>query len=392
LPERCVRLALFARLSNSMTGCGKLRAGTAQAIVDMLRAPPPVPLQAVACSGEVLPLTWLMAPIADLPLKTGEAMALVNGSPFATAMACDVALTGRRRLETAEWIFALSMEAIGCPDGHIDPRLADHWRDPFYGESLHRLRALLAGSARKQLNHQAPTSWRVLPNVLGAALQALAEVSRSAQIALQSLKDNPTFLCTGEDPGTDLVVSSGGYHDHRAAKSIDQLNSTLLDLCVLASRQVSHMLDGGLGLPALLARAGDGVGAEYLAWVMTEPLAAARRAAEATTLDVSVPDPAGNQSDIASLSFIAYGKHRVLARSADTCVASLAMTVALALDFHDATPPIALRSLAERLGTISRSGGRRIDAVGEPLRRLTELLRASAEEMTSAERAAFSPA
>jgi histidine ammonia-lyase len=391
LPERCVRLALFARLSNSMTGCGKLRAGTAQAIVDMLHSPPPVPLQAVACSGEVLPLTWLMAPIADLPLNTGEAMALVNGSPFATAMACDVALTGRRRVETAERIFALGMEAIGCPAGHVDPRLADHWPDPFYAESLHRFRALLTGSTRKQLKHQAPTSWRVLPNVLAAALQALAEVSRSAEIALQSLKDNPTFLCSGEDPATDLVVSSGGYHDHRAAKSIDQVNSALLDLCVLASRQVTHMLDGGLGLPALLSRAGDGVGAEYLAWVMTEPLAAARRAAEATTLDLSVQDPAGNQSDIASLSFIAYAKHRILARAVDVCMASLAMTVALALEFHDAAPPLALRPLAGRLGAISRSGERRIDAVGEPLRRLTALLYASAEEMTSVERTALFP-
>jgi histidine ammonia-lyase len=389
LPERCVRLALFARLSNSMTGCGKLRAGTVQAIVDMVRAPPPVPLQAVACSGEVLPLTWLMAPIADLPLNTGEAMALVNGSPFATAMVCDVALTARRRVETAERIFALGMEAIGCPAGHVDPRLADHWPDPFYGESLRRLQSLLAGSMRKPLNHQAPTSWRVLPNVLASALQALAEASRSTEIGLQSLKDNPTFLCAGEDRGPDVVVSSGGYHDHRAAKSIDQVNSALLDLCVLASRQVTHMLDGSLGKPALLARADDGVGAEYLAWVMTEPLAAARRAAEATTLDLSVQDPAGNQSDIASLGFIAYAKHRILARAVDTCMASLAMTVALALEFHDATPPRALRSLAERLGAIGRSGERRIDAVGEPLRRLTAILRTSAEEMTSEERTTF---
>ncbi|MEP6884666.1 MAG: aromatic amino acid lyase [Gammaproteobacteria bacterium] len=389
LSERCVRLALFARLTNSMTGCGKLRIDTVEAIVTLLRNPPRVPLQYVACSGEVMPLSWLMEPLADIPLGMGEAMALINGSPFATAMSCDVALTADRRVKLAERIFALSVEAAGCPAGHFDRRLADRWPDPYYKESLDRLHALLGDSSRKQLNHQAPTSWRVLPNVLAAALQALAEVSSCAQIGLQSLKDNPTFLCSDRGGDEDLVVSGGGYHDHRAAKAIDQVNSVLLDLCVLASRQVGHLLDGaGLGLPALLSQPGDGVGLEYLAWGMTEPLAGARRATQATTLDLGVHDPAGNQSDIVSLGFIAYGKHRIVARSFDACFAALALTAALAMEFRDAPLPRALRSLGGRLGTIAKSG-KRAHAAGEPLRRLHALLRTSCDEMTSREYAEF---
>jgi histidine ammonia-lyase len=390
LPERCVRLAVFCRLSNAMTGSGKLRPVTAQAVASLLHAPPPVPMQAVACSGEVLPLTWLWAPLADLPLGLGEAMALVNGSPFATAMACDVALTGGRRVRLAERIFGLSVEAAECPEDHFDRRLADRWLDPHFKESLERLHGLLGDSQRRQLTHQAPTSWRVLPNVLGNALRALAETTRSAEIGLQSLKDNPTFLRNDSGSGDDAVVSSGGYHDHRAAKAIDQINSGLTDLCVLASRQVAHLLDGaGLGLPPLLARAGDGVGAEYLAWGMTEPLASARRAAEATTLDVGLHDPAGNQSDIASLAFIAYGKHREIARAFDACFASLAITAALALEFRHVPLPSALRPLGARLAKCTSSAARRVDVVGEPLREFQALLCACADDMTGAEFAAF---
>jgi histidine ammonia-lyase len=165
-----------------------------------------------------------------------------------------------------------------------------------------------------------------------------------------------------------------------------------MDLCVLASRQVGHLLDGAaLGLPALLARPGDGVGLEYLAWGMTEPLASARRAAEATTLEVGLQDPAGNQSDIASLGFIAYGKHRTVAGSFDACFAALALTAALALDFREAPLPGALRSLGDRVGTIAKSG-KRVDAVGGPLRRLHTLLRASCEAMTAREHAEFEAA
>ena len=385
LPERCVRLAVFCRLSNAMTGSGKLRPGTVQAVANLLRAVPAVPMQAVACSGEVLPLTWLMAPLADLPLSLGEAMALINGSPFSTAMACDVALTAGRPVKIAEQIFALSVEAAECPEGHFDRRLADRWLDPFYRKSLERLHVLLRDSQRKQLTHQAPTSWRALPNVLGNALRALAEASHSAEIGLQSLKDNPTFLQGDAGSDQDAVVSSGGYHDHRAAKAIDQVNSALTDLCVLASRQVAHLLDGaGLGLPPLLARAGDGVGAEYLSWGMTEPLASARRAAEATTLDVGLHDPAGNQSDIASLGFIAYGKHREIARSFDACFASLAITAALALEFRHVPLPSALRPLGERLTQATRSAARRVDVVGQPLRDFQALLCACSDEMTGA--------
>ena len=388
LCERCVRLAVFARLSNAMTGSGKLRPATVRAVANLLQALPAVPLQSVACSGEVVPLSWLAAPLADMPLAIGEAMALINGSPFATAMASDVALTARRRINLAERVLALSVEAAQCPAGHFDPRLADRWLDPCYRESLERLHALLADSQRLQLQHQAPTSWRVIPNVLASALHALAEGSRSAEIGLQSLKDNPTFLRSAAGSDEDAMVSGSGYHDHGAAKAIDQINSAMVDLCVLASRQVAHLLDGGtLGLPPLLARDGDAVGAEYLAWCMTEPLTTARRAAEATTLDVGLHDPAGNQSDISSLACIAYGKHREVARSFDACFASLAVTASLALGFRGTQPPAALRPLALRLAALTGAAARRIDAVGEPLRRLQALMHTHCEEMTSVEAA-----
>ena len=390
LPERCVRLAIFARLSNAMTGSGKLRPATVRAFANLLLSPPEVPLQSVACSGEVMAMGWLAAPLADLPLAIGEAMALINGSPFATAMAGDVSLTTRRRLQMAVRVLALSIEAAQCPTGHFDRRLADHWPDPYYKESLERLDALLRGSHREQLGHQAPTSWRLIPNVLAGALQAVAEGSRSAETGLQSLKDNPTFLRAPDGGGGDTVVSSGGYHDHRAAKAIDQINSALVDLCVLASRQVAHLLDGGtLGLPPLLAREGDGVGVEYLAWGMTEPLASARRAAEATTLDAGLHDPAGNQSDIASLAIMAYGKHRVVARSFDACFASLAVAVSLALEFRGTQPPIALRPLARHLAAAVGQAARRIDAVGEPLRQIQALMHTCCEKMSSAELTPF---
>ncbi|MDB5782052.1 aromatic amino acid lyase [Caballeronia mineralivorans] len=383
LPERCVRLAVFARLSNALTGSGKLRVSTAKAVASLLQQPPPVPLQATACSGEVMPLAWLAAPLGDLPLATGEAMALINGSPFATAMACDVALTTLRRLRLAEWIFVKSIEAAACPAAHFDRRLADRWRDPFYEQSLERLSELLGDCARAQLDHQAPTCWRVLPNVLAEALRAVGDVAQAAQIGLQSLKDNPTFI-QADRADDDVVLSSGGYHDHRSAKAIDAVNSALLDLGVLASRQVCHLLDGRLGLPPLLSSPEDGVGMEYLAWGMTEPLATAARAAQPTTLEIGLQDPAGNQSDVTSLGFVAYGKHREVSRSFDACLATLAVTAARALNIRAGLEPSRDAQFYRQICHFVDSSERAVDIVGEPVRRAKELIRVCADEMPAA--------
>jgi hypothetical protein len=97
IPHRCMRLVVLARLTNSMTGRGKLRPETVQSIAEMALEPPPVPLRTSAGSGA-------------------------------------------------------------------------------------------AATRRKQLTHQAPTSWRVLPNVLASAMQALDECCTAADISLRALK------------------------------------------------------------------------------------------------------------------------------------------------------------------------------------------------------------
>ncbi len=197
----------------------------------------------------------------------------------------------------------------------------------------------------------------MIPNVLASALQALEDVTRAAEIGLQSLKDNPTFLGSNQNPDDDLVVSSGGYHDHRAAKAIDQVNSVMVDLCVLAARQVDRFLDGqGLGLPPLLAAPEDRIGMEFLSWTVTEPLTSARAAAAATTLDIGGHDPAGNQSDISSLAFIAYAKHLVIARAFGDCMASLAITAGLALDLRGAPIPDPVSTFCQPFLSLARAG------------------------------------
>ena len=348
LPARTIRLAILARLANGLSGHGKLSVETLEALRALLDGdPPPVPLDGLTGPGEVMATSWLLAPIADRQLQTGEAMALINGSPFATAFIADVAITACRRVHCAEQVFAMSAEAAGAPLGHFDVRLSDAWPDPNYRAALERIGELLAGGAAERLAHQAPVAWRLIPNILASAIKALADARASAAMALRSVKDNPTFLTSPDQPDDDAIVSSGGYHDHGSCRSIDTVNAIFADLCVLAQRQVARLVSGReLGLPHLLATdAGAAVGTEYLAWTLTQTIARARQAAVPATLDLSLEDPGGNQSDIAEPAFVAYARHLDAARSLDECLATLAVTSTIALDLRGTTIPPLLRPL-----------------------------------------------
>ena len=341
MPERTVRMALLARLTNAFTGRGKLSLQTVDAICELLNGDaPPVPLQGQAGAGEVMPLGWLLAPLAALPLRQGEAMALVNGSPFASAVVADVAPTSRKQLQLAISIFALSAEAARIPVSHFEPRLAEAWPDPYYAEALERLSALLVGARDPRLPHQAPVAWRITPNTLAGALRASNAAATVAELALRSLKDNPTFLL-GETEAEDLVISGGGYQDYLAGRAIDTVNAAWSDLAFLAYRQVAKLSGGvDLGLPHLLSRGNaDGVGLEYIVWTLTSSLAEARQAAVPAGLDLSLEDPGGNQSDVVEPAIVAYARHLKSAKALNECLAALYATARAALEIRQGHLP-----------------------------------------------------
>ena len=116
LDERVVRGIVFARLADFTGGHAKVRPELAQRVAALLDGPlPRVPLDGQGGAGEILPLMHVMAAVDCGDLVEGEGMALINGSPCATALAADVTLHAANRLRLAEAIFALSIEALGRP-------------------------------------------------------------------------------------------------------------------------------------------------------------------------------------------------------------------------------------------------------------------------------------
>jgi histidine ammonia-lyase len=340
LDERVVRGIVFARLADFVGGHAKLRPVLGQRVAALLDGPlPPVPLDGQGGAGEILPLMHVMAGLDADDLVEGEGMALLNGSPCATALAADVALHAEHRLRLAESIFALSIEGYRAPLDAYDEALDDLRGDDAERGVLARLRGHLRGTdTAGRLAHQAPVSYRIIPPILGQAERAVRAVVHAATTALGSVTENPVYLPAADGPGR--VLSTGGFHNGAVTPAIDWLTAAWADLALLAQRQITAMHNPASGLPHLLTPAGFVAGASggatnMFGWVASGLVEEARALAAPTLLPATIND---SQNDVASPVFGAYRSQHRAAECLDSVLAILAVVASQAL-FVTGRPP-----------------------------------------------------
>lgn len=365
LPRRVSRGIALARLANFLDGHAAVRPELAQAVAAQLNgeiALPDVARAGHGCSGEVLALYCLFAPIEQhLPLEVKEDGALVNGAPAAISLLADAALAAGPRLARAFEVFALASEAFLVPPEHFDPALGALWDGAADQEALDRLSALIAGGAAQRRPYQGSVSLRVLPRLLGQALRARRE-AEAAAAALAHVTDNPVFLMPDADhPDADhpdgRCLSTGGFHDARAAPAMDGLAATWADLALVAARLVGKLVDGSqFGLPKGLlpdsagAAPGGAGRLAYLGGVAGGLWIEAREAASRTTLE-GIETEGSHQNDIVAPAFAAWAKEDRAARAFERCLAILAVHAleALTVTGRDMPPGLAaLEALTRR--------------------------------------------
>ena len=352
VPERVVRMIVFARLANYIEGHAKSRPEVAERIASMLDGPMPrLPEGGQVGAGEILPLFHVMGAMPPLDYEEGEPMAVINGSPVSAGLAADVALTSRRRFALATAVFALSVEALAAPLEAYDPALARACADRHVAAVLQRLSRLLRGTTRRgRRPYQAPVSWRILPQVLGAGLRAVETMHEVAEISISSVTDNPVYLPPDSEHPLGRVYSTGGYHNAQACPAIDAVNARYADLCTLCDHHTHRLHDPEVsGLPESLSMPGSGspYGTGLLAFIGIGYPEEARHAAARTFLPASEGGGFAGQNDVPSPTMLAFGKHRSASRCLDSALAILAVAACQALHVTSRRPPPALAPLAE---------------------------------------------
>ncbi|NNF28475.1 MAG: histidine ammonia-lyase [Gemmatimonadetes bacterium] len=279
----------------------------------------------VRVAGATVPAEEAMARagIRPLELEEKEGLALINGTQATTGLGA-LAL-GRLSVlaDVADTVGAISLEGLtGSPDPF---RPAIHAARPHPGqiESAARLWALLQDSeirdSHREGDHrvQDPYSLRCMPQVHGAAREALRYASDIVTREANSTTDNPLVL-----PEEDLVVSGGNFHAQIVAQALDLAAIAVADLASISERRVERLLNPDLsGLPAFLTpEPGIRSGFMIAQVAAVDALAEMRVLAHPASVD-SVPTSAAQEDHVS----MGLASARKLRRSVDLLEAVLAI-------------------------------------------------------------------
>lgn len=197
-------------------------------------------------SHEVLKKFGLQA----ITLKSKEGLALLNGTQFMSAFASYAVANGRALLDGFNLVGVLSLEAY---DGRINPfqenvnairnqigqiSVAKYYRECLSDSSIIK---------RPKVHVQDPYSFRCIPQVHGATMDAIEYVSGIVEREINAVTDNPTIF-----PEEDDVVSAGNFHGQPLAITMDFLAIALAELGSISERRVYKLISGTRDLPAFL--------------------------------------------------------------------------------------------------------------------------------------------
>ncbi|MEM8688573.1 MAG: aromatic amino acid lyase [Pseudomonadota bacterium] len=350
LPDRVVRALVFARLANFVDGHAAVSPHIAGAVAAMLREGrmPEVPARGQGGAGEILSLSHLFMDITlthDLGEK--DVLSLINGSPAATALVADCALSARRRLDLAAQVVALAIEGFNAPLSHYEPALQELWNNPHDRWALEMLETLIAGGHEGERRpYQAPVSFRIAPRILGQAQMAVCQAEAVAEHSLAAVSDNPVVLPPDHERPLGEAISTGGYHNAQSPAAMDQVTAAYANLAILAERMSAKLLDGAVSLlpPHLEPEDSD------LPYLGCLPMAATgyeeelRMLAQATLLPGSESGGFG-QNDVASPVFLAWSKQNRAGQLLEATLAALAPIAVRALDVTERPVPGKLEEL-----------------------------------------------
>lgn len=193
------------------------------------------------------------APPSDFVPTEKEALALVNGATYDTALAAVALYRAERLMDAAEAACGLSFEVMKADPGCLSARALTARRHPGAVDVAARLRARCDGSELVQPKGDADSfSIRCAPAVLGAARDALAYVRGVVEQELNGASDNPLVFDDGQ-------VEAGNFHGAPVALVMDHLKVALTQVASISERRIFRLTYGELsGLPSFLLP-GDGI-------------------------------------------------------------------------------------------------------------------------------------
>ena len=291
------------------------------------------------------------AGLKPLALEAKEGLSLVNGTQVMQSLGLLALREAEILVDTADVAGALSLDALRGSPVAFDERLQR--ARPHAGQlaSAKNLLRLNRGSTirRSHLNCarvQDAYSLRCMPQVHGAARDALDYAARVFEIEMNSVTDNPlVFARDGQ------VLSGGNFHGQVLATALDLMAIVVTQLGGISERRIDRLVNPLTSdLPAFLAGAPGLESGLMLAQVTAAALASENKIfAHPASVD-SIPT-SGNKEDYVSMGMTAALKLRPALANVASILAIELLAASRAIDL---LAPLRTGTLAERARELVR--------------------------------------
>lgn len=375
LPDEVVRAMMLLRAHALARGFSGIREEPVALLLAMLnrKLHPVIPSQgSVGASGDLAPLAHLAlavigegevradeavrpasealaaAGLRPVVLAAKEGMALINGTQLMSACGALALYDARSLAVCADIAGAMTCEALHALPDAFDAPLHAARPHPGQEASARNLRRLLEGSEMRSAEHaharvQDAYALRCIPQVHGAARDALAYVGGVLEIEINSATDNPLVFAEAR-----RVVSGGNFHGQPVALALDVLAIAAAALAGIAERRIERLVNPHLsGLPAFLTEDGGLHSGLMLAQYTAAALVSENKVLSHPASVDSIPTSA-NQEDHVSMGAAAARKARAVVGQAQQVLGIELVCAAQAMDLHAPLRPAAGTGAAYR--------------------------------------------
>ena len=277
VPLEIIRLMLFLKVQSLSRGYSGVHVETVQRLIDLFNndaLPRIFEMGSLGASGDLAPLAHLTLPLIGkgevwfgnklmdgesvnkkfswqpLHLKAKEGLALLNGTQFMSAYSVWSLIHSQRIIKLSNTIGSLSLDAF---DGRIEAFDAlVHNVRPHRGqvEVAAFVREILKGSelqTQSKKHVQDPYSFRCIPQVHGASLDAINYFTDITLTEINGVTDNPNIF-----PDDDRIISAGNFHGQPLALGLDFLAIALAEIGSISERRTYQLISGSRDLPNYL--------------------------------------------------------------------------------------------------------------------------------------------
>ncbi len=364
-PVAAVRAAMVGRINVHAHGKSGCRPVITQTLVEMLnKGVTPVVCQkgSVGASGDLAPMSQIALVLmgegeaffqgerlsskdamdrAGIPipgLKARDGLATINGSNLLTAMSALHIYDMERWLKQAQIACAMTLEALFANMKPYDQRL--HEVRGFRGavRTAKNLNTLIAGSdlvtGKMKVKVQDAYSMRSTPQVIGAAIDAVAYARSQVEVELNGVGDNPIFF-----PEYQLTLTGANFQGSPVSLPMDMAGAAITMVCVLSERRFNRLTNPALsvGLPPFLTKGAGMMSGMMLSQYTADMLIVEQRILSAPASIQSIP-AAADQEDFVSMGMNTAIKNGQILDNAYGVLGIEFMGAAQALDLRDFTP------------------------------------------------------